>query len=162
MQEQHQRVLAIDPKVRGFGYIVFEEPQLPIDWGTVEIRFNLHCRSIQRIKKLMDFYQPDVVILEGTKDSLRNTRTKKFISAMVTLSKKQSVAVVQYSKSDVFDTFAQLGKRTKHEIATAIAEWFPELSHRLPNKRQNYETEAADYAIFDAAALAITHYYRTD
>ena len=35
-----ERVLAIQPTTRGFGFAVFEGPQEPIDWGVKEVRKN--------------------------------------------------------------------------------------------------------------------------
>ncbi len=64
-----------------------------------------------------------------------------------------------YHRNAILFAFSDFGKSTKHEIAEAIAEWLPELSQRLPKKREFYMSEAPEYGIFDAAALALTHLY---
>ncbi len=44
----------------------------------------------------------------------------------------------------------------KHEIARAVAELFPELSHRLPPRRKAWMSEDERMGIFDAASFALT------
>jgi len=48
---------------------------------------------------------------------------------------------------------------TKHQIATLVAEHFPEIGYRLPPARKAWMPEDARFAIFDAVAFALTYYY---
>ena len=48
-------VLAIDPAPRGFGYVLFEGPKIPLDWGVAEARVQTSKRSLERIKKMIEF-----------------------------------------------------------------------------------------------------------
>lgn len=63
-EEPHKLALAIDPASRGFGYALFEGPSKPLDWGVTSIRFQKNKRCLDRIKKIIKYYQPEVIILE--------------------------------------------------------------------------------------------------
>lgn len=58
------RVLAIDPTRRGFGYTVFEGPDLPVDWGERNIRGQKNAGSVEAVAHLIELYRPDVLVLE--------------------------------------------------------------------------------------------------
>jgi transposase len=50
-------ILAIDPTIRGFGFIVFEGVKNPLDWGKPEMRIQKNRRCLDRITKLVIIYQ---------------------------------------------------------------------------------------------------------
>ncbi len=159
---KHEPILAIDPVVRGFGYVVFEGPYNPIDWGLADIRFCKNKRILKRISKLVDLYQPKTIIIEQSKGSLRCGRVQRLLNMIEQWAKKNDVEVARYSRDQILEVFGQFGKKSKHEIASMIAEWLPELAPRLPTKRKCYEPESEQYGIFDAVALAVTHMYLTE
>ena len=64
-----------------------------------------------------------------------------------------------YSRSKVRGTFLKHGAFTKQEIAEVITREFPEFEPHLPPKRSIYRPESARMSIFDATALAMTHYF---
>ncbi len=45
--------LAIVPSSRGFGYIVFENPDVPMDWGVKDVRLNKKRDSLLKARVLM-------------------------------------------------------------------------------------------------------------
>ncbi|MDG7002208.1 MAG: hypothetical protein JRN15_24175, partial [Nitrososphaerota archaeon] len=47
--------------------------------------------------------------------------------------------------------------RTKYQIASTIAQMFPELRLKLPPKRRPWQTEHYNIAIFDAISLALAY-----
>jgi len=161
MGETHKLALAIDPTSRGFGYALFEGPQTPLDWGTTEIRSEQNENSLERIKKLIDFYQPEVLILEDcSEDSTRRCeRIKVLIEMIEEHSKLQKIAVVKYPSSRVKEVFSFFDIHTKHQIAEKICEWLPELAPRIPPKRKPWMSEDRRMSIFDAVALVLTYYY---
>ena len=63
--------------------------------------------------------------------------------------------VVMLPRDSVLKTFEPSGT-TKHEIALAIAQAFPELTSRLPRKRRPWMSEDESMNVFDAVALALT------
>ncbi len=75
-----------------------------------------------------------------------------------TLAESENLTLVRYSKRRVKETFREAGAITRHEIAQAIAAHVPALSHRMPGMRKLWQSEDHRLAIFDAAALALTHY----
>lgn len=79
MKKQQETILAIDPTVRGFGFVVFEGSGTPIDWGQVTIRLNKNWRCRTRIRKLVDLYSPDAVVLETPEESLRHKRVRRLL-----------------------------------------------------------------------------------
>ncbi len=161
-KKKHEPILAIDPTVRGFGYVIFEGPRSPIEWGTTHYRVCKNKRCLARIKKLITMYQPETIVIEQSKQSLRCERVKDLLDSVKGLARKNDIAIATYTREQVLETFGEFGKRTKHEIAQTIAEWLPELAPRLPSKRRCFETESEQYGIFDAAALALAHMYLTD
>lgn len=161
-KEKFTTVLAIDPTVRGFGYIVFDGVKNPADWGKAELRIQKNRRSLARIKKLIDFYNPDVIVIEEPINSLRKKRVEGLIAQIEKLAVNQEIKVRKYSRAEVQDVFTQFGASTKHEIATTIADWFSELALKLPEKRALGYAEDERYGIFDAAALGLTYYYKEE
>ena len=57
------------------------------------------------------------------------------------------------------EAFLQYGARTKQQIATDIANQFPELAPRVPPVRSCWMTEHYSMATFDAVSLALTFFH---
>ena len=159
--EIHKLALAIDPTSRGFGFALFEGPQTSLDWGVTDIRSQKNVVSFERIKKLISFYQPEVLILEDCSqtESRRCQRIHDLIDNIEKFTQSQKIPVVKYSPSRVQEVFSFFDVRTKHQIAEKICEWLPELSPRIPPKRKPWMPEDPRMAIFDAVALILTYYY---
>jgi len=160
-EEVHKLALAIDPTSRGFGYALFEGPQTPLDWGTTEIRSEQNENSLERVKKLIDFYHPEVLVLEDcSEDSTRRCeRIKALLGQIADHAKLQKIPVVKYSSSRIKEVFSFFDIHTKHQIAEKICEWLPELAPRIPPKRKPWMSEDRRMSIFDAVALVLTYYY---
>lgn len=159
--EIHKLALAIDPTSRGFGYALFEGPRIPLDWGTTEIRSEQNEISLQRVKKLICFYQPEVLILEdcSKEQSRRCDRIKSLLGQIEKFSQNQKIPVVKYSSGRIKEVFSFFDIHTKHQIAQKICEWLPELTPRIPPKRKPWMSEDRRMGIFDAVALILTYYY---
>lgn len=160
-KENSKLVLAIDPAPRGFGYALFEGPKRPVDWGVTEARVQTNKRSLHRIKQLIEFYQPDVIVLEDYKgkQSHRGIRVQSLIDKIVLLAKLKKIKIHQYSRGRIREVFLKFRAKNKHQIANIICEWLPELSPRLPPKRKIWMSEDQRMNIFDAVSLALTYYY---
>lgn len=162
---KHKLVLAIDPSTRGFGFVIFEGPLRPIDWGVKEIRKksskskNIQC--LNKIEELIDFFQPDVVVVEDYLGitSRRCKRIQDLIEEIVKLANKSFIKTRRFPRSKIIEFFSQFGATTKYQIAQAIAIWLPEFKSRLPRFRKPWMSEDYRMNIFDAAALALTFYY---
>jgi len=154
-------VLAIDPAPRGFGYALFEGPQKPLDWGITEVRFQKNKRSLDHVKKLISFYEPEVVVLEDCtgEKSHRCARAQDLIDQISSYADIQNIEIKKYSRARIQEVFSISGARTKHSIARKISEWLPVFSVRTPPERKPWMSEDRRMNIFDAVALALTYYY---
>ncbi|MCI0423101.1 MAG: hypothetical protein L0312_28400, partial [Acidobacteria bacterium] len=77
-----QRILAIDPTTKGFGFAVLEGPDKLVEWGTKEVNGNKNEACINEIGDIIRLYQPAVIVLENcdSKRSRRSQRVKELIA----------------------------------------------------------------------------------
>jgi Holliday junction resolvasome RuvABC endonuclease subunit len=155
-------MLAIDPSTRGFGFAVLEGSSRLIDWGVKETKTDKKRRSLTLISELIEQYEPSVLVLENHagKGSRRCERVAGLIDETRELAEKRKVKVKNFSRAEVKQAFAESGAATKYEIATAIANRFPELAPRLPRFRKPWMSEDYRMSIFDAVALALTFFFK--
>lgn len=159
--EYHRLALAIDPTTRGFGYALFEGPQAPLDWGTTEIRSDKNESSLERIKKLINFYHPEVIILEDCSEGQgrRCPRVKELLGQIEEYCLFQKIPVIKYTTNRVQEVFAFAGVRTKQQLAEKICEWLPRFAPYLPPERKIWMSEDRRMSIFDAISLVLAYYY---
>lgn len=152
------RVLAIDPYSRGMGYVVVENGTLLVDWGTTEARDEKNGRCLERLAELHRTYRPDVLVLEDPEGegSRRCERIIKLLDDAAELAESRAVDVRRYSRGEIRTAFRAWGAKTKHEIASAVAQRFPPLAPELPEPRAVFESEAERMAVFDAGSLAVS------
>ena len=156
-------VLAVYPFSRGFAFVFFEGPDSPFDWGVKEIKKkSKNTKTLDEIKKLIDRYRPEVIVIEDTSDraSRRNSRIRKLYQMLVHLAAAEYVDLCRYTKAQIKECFASIGATTKYEIAKAIATQIPAFGHRIPPIRQPWVSEDPRQSLFDAAALGITYFAR--
>jgi len=158
--QRKERVLAIDPTSRGFGYVLFEEPTELLDWAVVETKASNDIQCLKRISELIQHYAPDVVALENHagRGSRRRLRARKLIDDVRALAANNRTRTRSVSRAQVRSFFLQSNALTKHEIAMEIAKRLPELAPRLPRFRKPWMTEDARMSIFDAASFALTYF----
>lgn len=151
-----QRIMAFAPSSKGLGFVVLETPHMLVNWGVKSIsKENKNADSLKKSKQLIEHYRPDVLVLENCRNSQRHKRIQKLIDALKSLGLRHQVKVVLLSQEQVRKTLFADGRGTKHELATLLAEEFPEeLAARLPSKRRPWNSEAHGMGIFDAANLA--------
>jgi hypothetical protein len=154
-------VLSIYPNARGFGYVLFEGPLSPFDWGVKELRGSgKNERIIRWLETLLDNYAPSVIVLEDWKDgsSDRTSRTVELYEQIVVISKKRAVKVVRYSMTKVRQYFADADAFTKHDVAVAIAKIIPAFSYQIPPVRKIWMAADARQGLYDAAALGLAYF----
>ena len=159
------RVLALVPSSRGLGYSVFEGPARLVDWGVGRIALAKVPDSLKRVDALLSWYVPDVIALVqlGRDEEVRRKLAWDHNRRIAALGEERKIRVVRHSTSMIRQCFSQVfGATFKAEIAAAIAKEFPELGPRCPPKRAPWKGQDARMCIFDAAALAITHFYAED
>jgi RNase H-fold protein (predicted Holliday junction resolvase) len=158
----YRRLLALDPSAKGFGFVVLEGEEL-LDWGVRGPAGNKNKERLRKVARLIDRYQPDVVVFEqyDRKTRRRTSRTKKFIRQVRMLAKRKRIQSRAIPQSEASKTLALSGAN-KYEIAVEIANRFPELSSRLPRRRKPWMSEDESSSIFDAAKLSLVFLHRNN
>jgi Holliday junction resolvasome RuvABC endonuclease subunit len=155
------RVMGVDPSSRGFGYVILEGPHQLIDWGVKQTRTNKNARTVVEVRALLDQYYPDILVVEeycAGPGSRRSSRVCMLQNDLAALTGELKVGWRAYPWERVRDVFARFGDTTKHGIACVVARLYPELHHRLPPPRKLWMSEDYRMSMFDATALAITHF----
>lgn len=158
----HALVLAVHPFARGMGWVAFEAPFAPYDWGFVYPRRdqNLHC--VRKLERLLKLLQPDTLIIEinPKRGGAYTPRIARLHKSFIALAVDRGITVSMYSRQDVKACFASVGAVTRLEIAEAVARHIGMFEHLLPPLRRKFGEQHRYMALFNAAALAITHYQR--
>ncbi len=157
---RNQLVLAIHPTTKGFGWVLFEGPELLVDWGIATVHKDKNRDSIKKAKTLLDKYKPRVLVLEEYESisSRRSQRIQKLCRSLVSLAKKKGIKVKVLTRADVSNHFYGEQDKTRHEIALAVLDCVEGLGHKLPPVRKPWMSEDPRMGLFNAAALAITHF----
>ena len=151
------RILAIAPSARGFGYSVMEGQSI-LECGNKRADGDINLQAISKIEKLIKQFLPGVLVLQdvNAKGSHRAPRIKALHRQIIKLAVKQKCKITLFSGEKL--RIALLGdvKGTKHEMAEMLAQKYPvELAAKLPPKRRAWESEDYRMDIFDAMALAV-------
>lgn len=154
-------VLAIYPCSRGFGFVLFEGPESPFDWG-VKILKEPHRneKTLDEIKLLIDRYRPEALVIEDLDErgARRSARIRKLNRMITHLARIEFVELYRFPQSAVHTYFASVGATTKYEIAKAISTQIPAFAHRMPRFRKAWMSQDSRQALFDAAALGLVFY----
>lgn len=158
-----QRILAIHPTIKGFGFAVLEGPGELIDWGTKEGGHRTNSGSISKMYALIQRYHPDALVLEDRRSRAfrRSMRVTRLLAALTVLAEREKVTVQTYSRPQVREVFTGAGAQTKDDIARVIAGHFPELAPHLPPRRKPWMSQDTRMSIFDAVAWALASYFST-
>lgn len=160
MQDTKNRILAVDPIHKGFGYAVFEPPLHLVASGLARVEGEKHSGAITQFEKLLTDFLPNTVVLEDTEaaGSRRRHRVRRLIEALMKCARDRGIAVATVSRRAVIECFSSPEERaTKYSIATWLAQAFPELAPKLPPPRKLWQSEDERLSIFDALALAVTY-----
>ena len=151
-------VLAVHPTARGVGWALFESPLAPLDWAVVRSNDNAKC--LARVGQIIERHLPVAIILEQFErgPSRRADRIQRLCRAVVHLADNRGIETRVYSRAAIRTCFVSVGAVTRYEIAQAIAMHIDAFRHRLPPVRKSWMSEDARLSIFNAAALAITHF----
>lgn len=153
-------VMAVHPHSRGFGWVLFEGPIAPADWGIVEVKSDKNARCLARIEEIISRYEPSVLVLEqfDRRPARRGARVKELCNAIVQLCANRGVEHCVYNRAVIRMCFATVGAHTRSEIAKAIALHIHAFQKHLPPTRRPWQSEDCRQSLFDAAALAMTHF----
>lgn len=161
MRDTLDRVLAIYPTRTGFGWALFDGAVDPADWGVVAIGRHRNKGCLIRIEGLIDRFRPDSLALEAFEGpaSRRQDRIRTLCRAIADLANEKSVDANIYSRDDIQARFDEIGAKTRYEIASAIASRFEAFAHNLPPERKIWMPEDPRMGLFNAIAVALTHYW---
>ena len=152
------RILAIALSTGGFGFVVMEGQRTIIEFGRRVADGDKNAQSLAKMKKLLNFYQPGVLVLQDVeaKGSRRYPRIKTLNRQIKRMAEKHTIKVKLISKKQLRSLLLGNPKGTKQEMAEMLAAQFPdELASRLPPKRKPWKSEDTRMDIFDAMALAV-------
>ena len=167
MNTQHEKskiVFAIYPNAQGFSFVYMNGPRMLLDFGIVRINPISNFRTLDKIKKSLDYFKPSIVVLldpEG-KSSRTGNRIKKLISKITAYANQENFQVAHISRDQIRDVFENFGVITKYEISQWLLAEFKQLETRRPRERKLWTSEDRNMAIFDALSLGITWYYLND
>ena len=153
------RVLAIDPTNRGCGFAVLEGPTRLIDWGNKRVvGRNVNAGCIAAVVRLLRWYEPECLVIEDctVRGARRRERVRRLTDDLADLARRFNVRAVRVPWARVRKVCGSSPTATKEQIATRLAEQFPELARHLPAHRKPWMSEDVRMSIFDAVALAMT------
>lgn len=147
------RLLALDIRPRKAGFAVFEGGTL-LDWGVT--RYGPAVPATRRIASLLDLHAPSVIVTRWRRRLKNSQAGATALEIIKREAKHRSIPVQSLDARQVRAFFKQRGCRSKHETATLLVEWFPELACKLPLRRKPWQSERHNTPLFDAVAAAVT------
>lgn len=160
-KKRNEVILSIYPNSIGFGYAIVDNVKQPIDYGIVNLRMAKTKRYVNKAKQIIEDFHPTILILEDYQcGSFRKTkRMKRIIQALKEEASKKQIRVRYFSKNNIREAFSAFEAHSKYEIAKVITSWLPELEKIPVYKREAWQSEPYSMTVFDAFALALTHFY---
>jgi hypothetical protein len=155
--------MSIHPTSRGFGWVAFEGPFTPYDWGIVFANgSDKNGVCLRAAEKLVGRMQPETLVLEdfGRRTSSRANRIVRLCQSLVGLATDRGAEVVILSRADIQASFSHAGARSRQEIAEAVCRHVDAFRYRLPSARRIWESEDRRMGLFSAAALVLAYFRR--
>jgi hypothetical protein len=160
-RSQRELTLSVFLSAKGYAFTVFKGPVAAIDWGTKEVvGRGKNDRCFEGVVRLIDRYRPDALVIEEwwARRAVRVERICRLYRRIDHHARKHSVPVHRYRRREVIACFERLGARTKHERAVCVADHIPAFTYRVPPKRKLWKSDHPRMAVFEAAALNMTHF----
>lgn len=158
VRQRRQRILAIDPISRGFGYVVLETESLRlVDWGTVECSRTKAGIGVAS-GALLRRYHPTLLVMECVASGRTASRRSALASSQLRVLSNivPSCRIALVTRASISATLTQLGATTKARLVEVLCERFQELRTKAPPTRRIWEGEDARASIFDSLLLALT------
>jgi len=158
---EKEKVLALQPSSQGVGFAVLAGAESILDWGVKRTRSgNKNANALKVVQGMIQHYRPAVIVLENHSSvgSRRQPRVQRLMDGISRLAAKYRIATCRFSRAQVRKAFAFAGARTKQQIASVVAERFPELAPQLPPPRKIWKSEDHRQSTFDAVSFALTFY----
>jgi hypothetical protein len=164
-KSHERRILAIALRSRRFGFAVFEGPIRLLNWGMVFYPLNnpaQHTAVTKRVASLLTLFVPSIIVVGRTgKQNLRTgSGVRLILKSIRREASARAISVHLITKVEVRPVFDALHARSKREIASMLAQMFPELLCKLPTERKIWESEHPIMTMFDAVALGFAYWQR--
>ncbi|MBV7270711.1 hypothetical protein [Winogradskyella luteola] len=163
-KKKEQLVLALYPNAIGFGYAVMTNALNVLVSQVVNIRPISNKQSLKRIKEIINYYKPHIVVIEDYQGigSRKSKRIQKVLDSIYLYAQKKHLKVRRYSRNDIRYVFSNFNAHTKHEIACVIAGNVKNMERKLREPRKINESEKYVTGAFDAVSLGVTHFYMVE
>lgn len=160
-KKKEQLVLSLYPNAIGFGYAVMTNALNVLVSQVVNIRPVSNKQSLKRIKEIISYYEPQIVIIEDYRGigSRKSKRIQKVLDSIFLYAQKKHLKVHKYSRNDIRYVFSNFNAHTKYEIACVIAGNVKNMERKLREPRKINESEKYVTGAFDAVSLGVTHFY---
>ena len=145
--ELHERrLLALEVRPRRLGFAVLEGVATLLNWGVRSYRAESGTRvatAARAVERLMALYAPQTLVLRKRKILSTNSRKRTvLIERQIKLvAARRSVQMHFVDPAVIHHFFSEHDAKTKYKIATALSEWFEELSWKLPPERRVWQSE---------------------
>jgi hypothetical protein len=158
---ERRYTIGFHPSARGFGWIAFEGPFSPKDWGLFVATGDKNLSCVRKLEALFDLLPPETFVIEAfdKESSLRSERIRVLCECAVELASSRGAVVHVFSRGQIRACFATVGARTRDEIAAAVVRQVPALAPRLPKPRAVGDSEDRRLSLFGAASLVVTYYH---
>lgn len=156
-----KRIIAFDVRSRSYGYAVLEGPKQLLDWGVRSFRRGANAVQVPAAEKIgaqFEEFAPTVIVL-NKRDSHRTGRHTGLVGSIVRQAEQRGIPTRFFARRAVDNAFAG-HNRNRHEVASVLANEFPELAAWLPRKRRCQDNEDYRMSMFDATALGIAYFSR--
>jgi hypothetical protein len=152
--------LGFHPTSHGFGWVAFSSPLTIYDFGLCEMRREKNVGCLRKLERLLERIGPQTIVLEAFEGpgSRHSERVKRLYKAVVSMAQDRGMEIAIYTRGDTKACFAAVGAQSRQEVAEAVARSFEILRGRLPKPRRPWDGPCRRMALFDAAAVVLTHY----
>lgn len=153
-------VLGIFPTSHGIGWAAFDGPFSVVGHGSHTVIRDKNRICLRKVEKLLGAYKPDLVVLEAfERPAMRHARIQRLCRSISALTEGRGHGLSVFPRSQVRAAFASSGALTREEVAKQVAIRVPMLEALLPKPRRFDDGICKRMAMFNAAALVLTHYY---
>ena len=124
------------------------------------LRGNKNVACLRKAEQLVARLQPSEFVIEAFDEgSGKHERIRHLSLDLVAMAADRGLFVESYARETVQAAFEVVGARTREEVAGAVARFFPALAYRLPEPRKPWNSQDKRIAIFNAAAVVLTHFH---
>lgn len=139
-------ILAVAVRASRVGYVLLVDGTVK-DWRISEGPAEATGAARVAMKKWIDQFDPDVIVLEDHHFATRKAdKTRRIIKALYRTAKRSTALVAQVTRVQDYPN--------KFIEAKALARRFPELKPLVPSPHRIWEREPRNLVCFEALALA--------